>query len=205
MKKIKVIYIAILIIILGCTSDYHKVEETEQYITPTKISMPIVIDNIVIDNINVKPESITGDSEFIPSFDEREYQIPENLLGYNDFWVEIDISEQALYLHYGSKVISGFRISSGRPSEDNRIGQDTPHGLYKIYRMYDVFPMWGSDYHIPDVPFVMFFHHEYALHGAYWHNDFGIPVTHGCINMNVNDAEWIYSNMKKGSYVYVHE
>jgi lipoprotein-anchoring transpeptidase ErfK/SrfK len=44
-----------------------------------------------------------------------------------------------------------------------------------------------------------------VIHGAYWHDNFGVPQSHGCVNMNVNDAEWVYGNVRKGTYVHVHD
>ena len=64
--------------------------------------------------------------------------------------------------------------------------------------------MIGPGYDLPDVPFSMFFYKGYAIHGTYWHNNFGTPMSHGCVNMNTNDAAWIYSNAPVGTYVRVH-
>jgi lipoprotein-anchoring transpeptidase ErfK/SrfK len=144
-----------------------------------------------------KPE-IVADSQFIPEFYEHQYDIPDKLVGTEDVWVEVDLTEQALYMHDGERLYAGFRISSGAP------GKDTPAGLFKIYAMYDSYPTWGSDYHYV-VPWAMWFHHEFGIHGAYWHDDFGTPVSHGCVNMNVNDAQWIYGQVERGTYVWVHE
>ena len=201
MKKLIKTYIPILlivftIIIFGCNIKYNKLDNTisETIVAPIQTTIPI------------QPNySIENDTEFIHEFKDHEYQIPNKLINYKDIWIEIDLSEQALYLHKSDQIISGFRISSGKPAEKEVIGKDTPCGLYKIYEKYITYPMWGIDYHYPDVPFTMFYHKEYAIHGAYWHDNFGIPVSNGCINMNVNDAEWIYNRVKKWTYVYIHE
>ena len=145
-----------------------------------------------------KTNVIPASTEFIPDFYKHEYEVPEKLVDIDEIWLEVDLSEQALYLHEGQRLAAGFSISSGEP------GKDTPTGLYKIYAMYESYPMWGPDYHIPDVPFAMFYHVDFAIHGAYWQDNFGAPASHGCVNMNVNDAEWIYGNVRKGTYVYVH-
>jgi lipoprotein-anchoring transpeptidase ErfK/SrfK len=50
----------------------------------------------------------------------------------------------------------------------------------------------------------MFFHREFAIHGAYWHNNFGSPISHGCVNMAELDAAEVFSHVKKGTVVWVH-
>ena len=52
--------------------------------------------------------------------------------------------------------------------------------------------MVGPDYEQPNVPYVMYFYGAYSLHGAYWHNDFGRPRSHGCVNLPVADAKWLF-------------
>jgi lipoprotein-anchoring transpeptidase ErfK/SrfK len=50
----------------------------------------------------------------------------------------------------------------------------------------------GTAYDLPDVPWVQYFHQDYAFHGAYWHNNFGTPMSNGCINMRIWDAKWLF-------------
>ena len=51
----------------------------------------------------------------------------------------------------------------------------------------------GADaYNLPNVPYVMYFYQDYGLHGAYWHNNFGHPMSHGCINERITDAKALY-------------
>jgi lipoprotein-anchoring transpeptidase ErfK/SrfK len=52
--------------------------------------------------------------------------------------------------------------------------------------------MSGPGYRLPNVPDVMFFYKAYALHGTYWHNNFGQPMSHGCVNLRTEDARWLY-------------
>jgi hypothetical protein len=142
-----------------------------------------------------------ADTEFIRDFWKHEYEIPEQVG--DEVWLEVVLDEQALYVHEGERLVAGFRISSGRQ------GKATKTGLFRIYAMYPSYPMWGPiingvpEYWIPDVPWAMFYHVDFAIHGAYWHDDFGTPVSHGCVNMNPNDAEWVYGNVRKGTYVWV--
>jgi lipoprotein-anchoring transpeptidase ErfK/SrfK len=64
--------------------------------------------------------------------------------------------------------------------------------------------MQGPGYDVPDVPFTMYYYRGYAIHGAYWHNNFGTPVSHGCTNVAVNHAEWLFDWADVGTPVVVH-
>ncbi|MBI5619492.1 L,D-transpeptidase, partial [Candidatus Gottesmanbacteria bacterium] len=50
----------------------------------------------------------------------------------------------------------------------------------------------GPGYYLPDVPYVMYFYLGYAIHGTYWHNNFGHPMSHGCVNMRIEDAKTLF-------------
>ncbi|NEQ04766.1 MAG: L,D-transpeptidase [Moorea sp. SIO4E2] len=52
--------------------------------------------------------------------------------------------------------------------------------------------MRGADYDLANVPYAMYYHRGYAIHGAYWHRKFGTPVSHGCVNVAVDHAEWLF-------------
>jgi lipoprotein-anchoring transpeptidase ErfK/SrfK len=65
--------------------------------------------------------------------------------------------------------------------------------------------MSGPGYYLPDVPYVMYFYESYGLHGTYWHNNFGTPMSHGCINFTIDDAGWLYNNwVSYGTVVNIH-
>ena len=118
----------------------------------------------------------------------------------DSYWVEVDKSEQMLYLYFNSEIQKAWRVSTGRPGGPNLKSMATRPGVYKVYRLYEKYPMWGRDWWCPDVPWVIWFHGELAIHAAYWHNDFGLPVSHGCVNMAEMDAKELYSYMKNGRY-----
>ncbi|MEJ2607147.1 MAG: L,D-transpeptidase, partial [Anaerolineales bacterium] len=80
----------------------------------------------------------------------------------------------------------------------------TVTGQYRIYRKYVSTPMAGPGYYLPGVPFTMYFYKGYALHGTYWHNNFGTPMSHGCINLRTPDAEWLFDFASVGTLVNVH-
>jgi lipoprotein-anchoring transpeptidase ErfK/SrfK len=80
----------------------------------------------------------------------------------------------------------------------------TPPGRYRIYAKYPSVTMSGPGYYLPGVPHTMFFYRGYALHGTYWHNNFGRPMSHGCINLTRSDAAWLYSWAPTGTLVVIH-
>jgi len=126
------------------------------------------------------------------------WDIPEEISGTNDFWVEVDLSTQMLYAYRGSQIINSFFVSTGTSS------YPTVTGSYKIYAKYSTYTMIGPGYNLPDVPYSMFFYKGYSIHGTYWHSNFGTPMSHGCVNMNTNDAAWVYSQSSIGTYVFIH-
>lgn len=109
-------------------------------------------------------------------------------------WIEIDISDQKLYAWEGNRKIYEFLVSTGRP------GYDTVRGEFKVWRKVRNQAYRGGSrargdyYYLPNVPYSLFFHRGYAIHGAYWHNDFGIKRrSAGCVNVRPSEAETIYN------------
>lgn len=117
----------------------------------------------------------------------------ESVLGENTDvrWIEVDISDQKLYAHNGDNVDYIFLVSSGKTGP-------TPRGDFRIWIKYKYTKMEGGKkenktyYYLPNVPFTQYFYKDYGLHGAYWHNNFGHPMSHGCVNLSVADAEKLY-------------
>jgi len=106
-------------------------------------------------------------------------------------WIHVDRKEQTLTAYTGRKPIFATMISSGKP------GFDTPSGLQRIYEKHISRTMRGSDpkegsYVVEEVPWTMFYQDSYALHGAYWHDDFGNTKSHGCTNIPPADARWLF-------------
>jgi len=114
-------------------------------------------------------------------------------------WIEIDLSEQHLLAWEGESQIFTAVVSTGKTTTP------TYPGIYTIQRKYPQDRMRGADYDIPDVPHVLYFDLGYALHGAYWHNNFGTPVSHGCVNLPINNARWLFDWSKIGTTVIIHE
>jgi len=114
-------------------------------------------------------------------------------------WIEVDISDQTLIAWQGETAVLRTSISSGRTE------YPTVRGTYKIRTKLDLERMIGPGYDTPNVPYTMYFFRGYAIHGAYWHNNFGTPVSHGCVNMRVEEAKALYEWASVGMEVVVHD
>lgn len=96
-------------------------------------------------------------------------------------WIEVSLEEQKLRAWEGNSLVTEFLISSGKWAP-------TPKGDFKIWyktrsqTMSGGSKKLGTYYYLPNVPSNMFFYDGYAIHGAYWHNNFGTPMSHGCVN-----------------------
>jgi hypothetical protein len=108
-------------------------------------------------------------------------------------WLDVDLEAQVLVAYEGERPVYATLISSGKP------GSDTPEGLFRIGVKYAEADMTGTGarrgdrYRVATVPWTMFFEGDYALHTAYWHDRFGEPMSHGCINLAPKDARVLYA------------
>jgi lipoprotein-anchoring transpeptidase ErfK/SrfK len=113
-------------------------------------------------------------------------------------WIDVDLSEQRLYAYEGQQVVASFLVSTG-------VWQyPTVTGQYHIYVKYLYTDMAGVGYYLPNVPYTMYFYRGYGIHGTYWHNNFGHPMSHGCINMYTPDAAWMFNWASVGTLVNIH-
>ncbi|MFL7891024.1 MAG: L,D-transpeptidase, partial [Anaerolineales bacterium] len=122
--------------------------------------------------------------------------------------IEVNRALQTLTAYEGDQVVLQTRVSTGIPSSrptNNGIPTETPEGSFNIYskmpskHMGDGRLMQGDlnldAYELVGVPWTMFFHRletGYALHGTYWHDNFGWQMSHGCVNMRNDDAKWVF-------------
>jgi lipoprotein-anchoring transpeptidase ErfK/SrfK len=113
-------------------------------------------------------------------------------------WLDVDLSEQRLYAYDGDTLVASFLVSTGVAAHP------TLTGTYAVYVKYRYADMNGPGYSLPDVPFTMYYYQGYGVHGTYWHNNFGTPMSHGCVNMRTSEAEWVYNFSKVGTPVIVH-
>jgi hypothetical protein len=106
-------------------------------------------------------------------------------------WVDVDLSDQKLIAYEGDKVFMETLVSTGL------FGKTAPgeyHVWYKIRatKMEGGVPGTGSYYYLPNVPYVMFFNGDVGIHGTYWHQNFGTPMSHGCVNTPTPSAEKLF-------------
>jgi len=113
--------------------------------------------------------------------------------------IEVDITNQHLYAFENNQKIFDFVVSTGTWDR-------TPNGDFKIWtkirsqKMSGGSKKLGTYYYLPNVPYILFFYNDkfpkklgFSLHGTYWHNNFGVPMSHGCINMKTPDVEKIFA------------
>lgn len=115
--------------------------------------------------------------------------------------IEVNLSSQRVWLYENDAVVQSWAVSSGLPGSATqpgnfRIGWKTP--------MQDMGCFPGAPYCTENVPWVAYFNGDQAFHGAYWHNNFGRPMSHGCVNLPVSAAKFLYDWAPKGVQVSVH-
>jgi lipoprotein-anchoring transpeptidase ErfK/SrfK len=88
-------------------------------------------------------------------------------------------------------------VSTGLP------GTPTVQGEFNIYSKIPSQTMYGPGYYLPNVEYVMYFYQGYSIHSTYWHNNFGQPMSHGCVNLPPEAAQWFYSFAQVGTTVRV--
>ena len=141
---------------------------------------------------NVVPPDIYPDSD------------PAPVLGTNDpiekKHIYIDLSQQRLHAYEGEKEIMEMRTSTGK-------WNPTPTGNFNIWLKLRSTRMSGGEgadfYDLPNVPYTMFYYGDYGIHGAYWHNNFGHRMSHGCTNLRIVDARDLYNWAEMGTPVSV--
>jgi len=120
-------------------------------------------------------------------------------------WIEVDLGQQRLNAHIGNAVVYTTLVSTGIPADP------TPPGEYRIYTKLVKDDMTngkaaGADYYyLPNVPSVMYFlDGGYAIHGTYWHSNFGHVMSHGCVNVSIDGAKMLFDWAPLGTRVVVH-
>ena len=125
----------------------------------------------------------------------------------SDKLITVDLGKQMLYAWEGGKIVHETKVSTGMNLTP------TVRGSFKIQRKKVKDNMQGPSpyrnvyptgrYFIKDVPHTMYFYQGYAIHGAYWHNNFGVRASHGCVNVPLASAEWLFNWANLGTRVEV--
>lgn len=124
--------------------------------------------------------------EFVAMFAPAER--PEDVSGR---WMTVDLFEQTLIAYEDERPVFATLVSSGLPA------WSTNEGVFEIWARLDRDSMSGATgapdaYALQDVPWTMYFDGSVSLHGTYWHDDFGYRRSHGCVNLSISDARWLY-------------
>ncbi len=113
-------------------------------------------------------------------------------------WIDVDLSEQIVTAYDGAAPVRHFIVSTGTWQHPTLTGQ------FRVWVKLASTPMAGPGYYLPGVPWTMYYYRGYALHGTYWHSNFGTPMSHGCVNLTIVEAEWLYNFASVGTLVNVH-
>jgi hypothetical protein len=141
----------------------------------------------------------------------------------NRKWIDVSILHQSLVAYVGTRPVYATLVSTGADGlGDPKTTHSTIQGAFLIHTKHVSITMdgdeAGDEFDLRDVPFVQYFTEGFALHGAYWHDDFGTPRSHGCVNLAPLDAAWLFNwtdpdvpegwhaalSLKKGTLVYTH-
>lgn len=123
-------------------------------------------------------------------------------------WIDVNLSNKTVTAYVGDTPVWG-----PRSIVDGKEGNETATGSFEIYLRYDRQDMTNAAYYpkdhpkyylTPDVPWVQYFHQGFGFHGAPWRSSFGYSGSHGCINMPVSDAKWLYDWASIGTRVESH-
>lgn len=125
-------------------------------------------------------------------------------VGPGQYWIDVNIEKETLTLFQYQKPVFVTYVSTGLPASP------TVRGTFRIWekllktRMVGGPPFATHVYDLPNVPWTMYYHGSYAVHGTYWHDNFGTPQSAGCTNLTQGDARYVYSKVGVGTVVYNH-
>ena len=111
--------------------------------------------------------------------------------------IVVSTEDQRIYAYQDGQMVHTHLVSTGLPATP------TVKGDYSVYVKYLADDMSGPDYFLPQVPYTMYFYSGYAIHGTYWHNAFGRPMSHGCVNLPTDEAQWFFDFASVGTPVRV--
>jgi lipoprotein-anchoring transpeptidase ErfK/SrfK len=121
----------------------------------------------------------------------------------NGRWIEVNLEEQTIAVYEDSQLVFATMGATGAEPFWTR------PGLFQISEKKEAETMRNNDpadfYYLEDVPYTMYFDGARALHAAYWRTRFGYPQSHGCVNLSMGDARWLFDWANVGEWVYVHD
>jgi hypothetical protein len=113
-------------------------------------------------------------------------------------WIDVSIDRQALVAYVGTRPVFVTLVSTGVDGKgDPETTHSTIQGQFLIHTKHVSVTMDGDDvgdeFDLRDVPYVQYFKDGFAFHAAYWHDAFGTPRSHGCVNLSPLDARWLFA------------
>jgi lipoprotein-anchoring transpeptidase ErfK/SrfK len=165
---------------------------------------------------SIDPLALTGEydaSEVTGTFQDSQVIVPTeqslmaqvsanpDVLGDSDAekHIEVDLTNQRVYAYEGDTKVYDFLVSTGKWGR-TPTGEFTIWGKFRATKMSGGSKERGTYYYLPNVPYVMFFSNSeipaargFSFHGTYWHENFGTPMSHGCINMKTEEAALLYA------------
>lgn len=146
-------------------------------------------------------------------------RVPDGV-GPDEKWISVNLDQQTVAAYEGRRMVYATLTSTGLP------WWPTVEGLFRVWAKLRTGKMsggsleWGDYYYLEDVPWILYFYRGYGVHGAYWHDGFGYPRSHGCVNLSPLDARWFFdwagpaipenrrailsTEENRGTWVYVH-
>lgn len=140
----------------------------------------------------IAPPTLAEQAGLSTAVDGDGYHIHTNFPTTTEKWIDVDLSEQRVVAYAGTQPVRSFIVSTGLP------GTPTVTGTFRIWAKTTIQDMSGGNraagnyYYLRDVQWVQYFYKDYAFHGTYWHNNFGRPMSRGCVNMTNDDAKWLF-------------
>jgi lipoprotein-anchoring transpeptidase ErfK/SrfK len=180
--------------------------QQQVFVPPTAtLELPTATSEVAIFPTDAPSEGVAY-AEIVPDTPTPEYVVPTAVAyvppsspGNGVRWFDVDLSDQRMYAYEGDTLVNTFIVSTGTWQTP------TIKGKFKVWIKLKSAPMSGPGYYLPDVPYIMYFSGDYGIHGTYWHNNFGVPMSHGCVNLSIPDAEWAYNFAVVGTVVNVHD
>jgi hypothetical protein len=147
--------------------------------------------NIYSSNVN-NPDS---DNDSYTDGEEVKFSYDPNKAGDDKLEksIVVVLADQSLSYKLGDYIVNSFKISGGVPKTP------TPPGEYSILKKIPVVNYIGADYSYKNTRWNLMFRKSYYIHGAYWHNNFGQPMSHGCVNVAYANVEGLYNWAEVGT------
>jgi lipoprotein-anchoring transpeptidase ErfK/SrfK len=122
----------------------------------------------------------------------------------NGKWIDVNLSRQVVTAYLGSVPVRSVLTSTGTRRHPTVVGTFRVWAKVRSQTMRGGSRAAGDYYSLPGVPNIMYFYRGFALHGTYWHRNFGHVMSHGCVNLTLNDSAWFYNWSPAGITVRTH-